>query len=144
MLERWKYIICITLNNYPIYNFFFQYLFQIAVLFFQIVENSTKIYKGSSSEVDSYSVFWDNMKLVQTSLVSQLQSKNVTDLYVCGIAYDVCVGKYFFKLSTILMYQFQKPTFPSFTSLTTWLRVCVSMVCMLIMKFVFYCRDIYV
>lgn len=57
-----------------------------------IVENSTKIYKGSSSEVDSYSVFWDNMKLVQTSLVSQLQSKNVTDLYVCGIAYDVCVG----------------------------------------------------
>ncbi|XKL62835.1 hypothetical protein PGB90_002668 [Kerria lacca] len=58
----------------------------------RIVQNSTKIYKGNSSEIDSYSVFWDNMKLVQTSFCSQLQEKNITDLYVCGIAYDVCVG----------------------------------------------------
>ncbi|XP_065223648.1 nicotinamidase [Planococcus citri] len=58
----------------------------------KIVENSTKIYKGSSPEVDSYSVFWDNMKLLETSLTSQLRDRNVTDIYVCGIAYDVCVG----------------------------------------------------
>lgn len=64
---------------------------------FKIVQNSTKIYKGNSSEIDSYSVFWDNMKLVQTSFCSQLQEKNITDLYVCGIAYDVCVGTCFIK-----------------------------------------------
>jgi len=36
--------------------------------------------------------FWDNKKLTKTSLVSQLQEKNATDIYVCGLAYDVCVG----------------------------------------------------
>lgn len=58
----------------------------------KIVENSTKIYKGTNPEVDSYSVFWDNKKLTQTTLVSQLAQKNATDIYVCGLAYDVCVG----------------------------------------------------
>lgn len=33
------------------------------------------------------------MKLLETSLTSQLRDKNVTDIYVCGIAYDVCVGE---------------------------------------------------
>lgn len=59
----------------------------------QIVENSIKVYKGTNPEVDSYSVFWDNKKLTETSLVSQLQEKNATDIYICGLAYDVCVGK---------------------------------------------------
>jgi nicotinamidase-related amidase len=62
-------------------------------LVLQIVENSIKVYKGTNPEVDSYSVFWDNKKLTETSLVSQLQEKNATDIYVCGLAYDVCVGK---------------------------------------------------
>jgi Amidases related to nicotinamidase len=57
------------------------------------VENSIKVYKGTNPEVDSYSVFWDNKKLTETSLVSQLQEKNTTDIYICGLAYDVCVGK---------------------------------------------------
>jgi exosome complex component RRP4 len=61
---------------------------------FQIVENSIKVYKGTNPEVDSYSVFWDNKKLTETSLVSQLQERNATDIYICGLAYDVCVGKF--------------------------------------------------
>ncbi|PNF27305.1 Nicotinamidase [Cryptotermes secundus] len=58
----------------------------------KIVDNSIKIYKGTNPEVDSYSVFWDNKKLTDTTLVSQLQEKNATDIYICGLAYDVCVG----------------------------------------------------
>ncbi|XP_063224026.1 uncharacterized protein LOC134531913 [Bacillus rossius redtenbacheri] len=58
----------------------------------KIVENSIKIYKGTYPDVDSYSVFWDNKKLTETTLVSELQNKNATDIYVCGLAYDVCVG----------------------------------------------------
>lgn len=26
-----------------------------------------------------------------------LRARNVTDLYLCGLAYDVCVGNFFFK-----------------------------------------------
>lgn len=59
----------------------------------QIVENAVKIYKGTNPEVDSYSVFWDNKKLSDTSLNSQLKEKGITDIYVCGLAYDVCVGQ---------------------------------------------------
>ncbi|KAL1138805.1 hypothetical protein AAG570_008867 [Ranatra chinensis] len=58
----------------------------------KVVENSIKIFKGTNPDVDSYSVFWDNKKLTQTTLVSQLEQKNATDIYVCGLAYDVCVG----------------------------------------------------
>lgn len=58
----------------------------------QVVENAVKIYKGTISDVDSYSVFWDNKKLTQTTLGTQLSQLNATDIYVCGLAYDVCVG----------------------------------------------------
>ncbi|XP_061929361.1 uncharacterized protein LOC107997117 [Apis cerana] len=58
----------------------------------KIIDNAIKIYKGTNSEVDSYSVFWDNKKMMETSLSSQLQEKNATDIYICGLAYDVCVG----------------------------------------------------
>jgi hypothetical protein len=63
-------------------------------LMLQIVDNSIKVYKGTNPEVDSYSVFWDNKKLTETTLVSQLQEKNATDIYICGLAYDVCVGRF--------------------------------------------------
>lgn len=58
----------------------------------KVVENGIKVYKGTDPEVDSYSVFWDNKKLKETSLVKQLEAKRATDIYVCGLAYDVCVG----------------------------------------------------
>ena len=51
------------------------------------------MHKGIHPDIDSYSAFWDNNKISQTDLASQMQKKKVTDLYVCGIAYDVCVGK---------------------------------------------------
>ncbi|KAL1462434.1 hypothetical protein WDU94_014268, partial [Cyamophila willieti] len=58
----------------------------------KVVEHGIKVYKGTDPEVDSYSVFWDNKKLKETSLVKQLEAKQATDIYVCGLAYDVCVG----------------------------------------------------
>lgn len=58
----------------------------------KIVDNSVKVYKGTNPEIDSYSVFWDNAKMSETSLSAQLKMKGITDIYVCGLAYDVCVG----------------------------------------------------
>jgi nicotinamidase-related amidase len=58
----------------------------------KVVENAIKIYKGTNPDVDSYSLFWDNQKLTDTKLNSLLKQKNVTDLYLCGVAYDVCVA----------------------------------------------------
>lgn len=54
------------------------------------------MYKGTNPEVDSYSVFWDNKKMTDTTLCGQLRLKNATDIYICGLAYDICVGAVFF------------------------------------------------
>lgn len=61
------------------------------------MENAVKIYKGTNPEVDSYSAFWDNSKLTDTKLEAQLKMRNITDVYVCGVAYDVCVGTWTFQ-----------------------------------------------
>lgn len=58
----------------------------------KIVDQGIKVYKGTNPEVDSYSVFWDNKKLSDTTLCGQLRMKGASDIYVCGLAYDVCVG----------------------------------------------------
>lgn len=58
----------------------------------KIVENAVYINKGTNPDIDSYSAFWDNKKLSQTGLVKELTKRKVTDVYVCGLAYDVCVG----------------------------------------------------
>ena len=42
--------------------------------------------------MDSYSAFFDNQKLSKTCLEELILKEEVTDLYVCGIATDVCVG----------------------------------------------------
>ncbi|KAI3385381.1 hypothetical protein SNEBB_009851 [Seison nebaliae] len=55
-------------------------------------QNSINIYKGTNSKIDSYSAFWDNGKKAQTNLKEELDKWNITDIYVCGVAYDVCVG----------------------------------------------------
>lgn len=57
-----------------------------------ISENAIFIYKGTCSDIDSYSAFWDNEKRSQTNLVNELKERNVTDIFVCGLAYDYCVG----------------------------------------------------
>lgn len=49
------------------------------------------IYKGTDSEIDSYSGFFDNGNLKQTELDSFLKSKNIDTLYILGLATDFCV-----------------------------------------------------
>ena len=51
------------------------------------------IHKGTNPDIDSYSAFWDNGKLAETSLADDLHKRNVTRVFVCGLAYDVCVGE---------------------------------------------------
>ena len=57
----------------------------------QIVDDHTKIYKATNSDVDSYSAFFDNNHVSQTKLAAELRSRRITDVYVCGIAADYCV-----------------------------------------------------
>ncbi|HSZ56208.1 MAG TPA: bifunctional nicotinamidase/pyrazinamidase [Tepidisphaeraceae bacterium] len=47
--------------------------------------------KGTDSAIDSYSGFFDNGHRRSTGLGDYLKSKNVTDVYVCGLATDYCV-----------------------------------------------------
>jgi len=49
------------------------------------------IYKGTDKRIDSYSAFYDNMKLKSTGLAEQLRAKQVSHVYVVGIALDYCV-----------------------------------------------------
>lgn len=48
--------------------------------------------KGHNPDIDSYSAFFDNSKLSETGLDKDLKSQNITDIYVCGLAEDVCVA----------------------------------------------------
>ncbi|XP_078601609.1 nicotinamidase-like [Branchiostoma floridae x Branchiostoma japonicum] len=57
----------------------------------KVVENHILIRKGLDPDVDSYSAFWDNSKKSATPLVSELARRHITDVYICGIATDVCV-----------------------------------------------------
>jgi nicotinamidase-related amidase len=50
------------------------------------------VFKGQRSDIDSYSAFYDNCKLNETTLHRDLSKHNITDLYVCGLAADVCVA----------------------------------------------------
>ena len=61
----------------------------------KIVEDKDRflvIQKGTQSDVDSYSAFFDNCKLTKTRLDDELKARKITDLYICGLATDVCVG----------------------------------------------------
>jgi len=48
--------------------------------------------KGCNPDIDSYSAFFDNCKLNETSLDKDLKQHQITDIYVCGLAADVCVA----------------------------------------------------
>merc|ERR1719362_2653455 len=63
---------------------------------------SEVIHKGINPEVDSYSAFFDNAKLGKTKMDEILRAAGVTDVYVCGIATDVCVGNRLFYLTQYL------------------------------------------
>jgi nicotinamidase-related amidase len=61
---------------------------------FQIALDATIIRKGIHSDIESYSAFWDYAKTIETPLNRYLKARNITDVYVCGIATDVCIGTY--------------------------------------------------
>ena len=61
---------------------------------FQIAPDATIIRKGIHSDIESYSAFWDYAKTIETPLRRYLKVRNITDVYVCGIAIDVCIGEY--------------------------------------------------
>lgn len=50
------------------------------------------VHKGCNPDIDSYSAFFDNMKLNKTILDDIIRQEDIDDLYICGIATDVCVG----------------------------------------------------
>lgn len=47
--------------------------------------------KGMNVEVDSYSGFYDNDQKNSTGLLGYLKDKDVTEVYVCGLAAEFCV-----------------------------------------------------
>lgn len=47
--------------------------------------------KGMDAEIDSYSGFFDNGKRKNTGLFGYLKDRNVTEVFVCGLAADYCV-----------------------------------------------------
>jgi nicotinamidase/pyrazinamidase len=60
----------------------------------KIVEQSLIVRKGTQADVDSYSAFFDNCKLTKTQLDDELKQRGISDLYICGLATDVCVCKF--------------------------------------------------
>lgn len=49
------------------------------------------IYKGTDSQIDSYSTFYDNAHLRSTGLENFLHEKGAKKLYIAGLATDYCV-----------------------------------------------------
>ncbi len=55
--------------------------------------------KGTDPEIDSYSGFYDNGHQKSTGLADYLRGKNINDLFIVGLAGDICV--YFTALDAI-------------------------------------------
>ena len=47
--------------------------------------------KGTNTEIDSYSGFYDNGHLKRTGLAHYLKGKGVQEIYIAGLAADYCV-----------------------------------------------------
>ncbi|XP_022100337.1 nicotinamidase-like [Acanthaster planci] len=58
----------------------------------KFVKDSLVHLKGTDPDVESYSAFIDNKKRVNAALVADLKVRGVIDIYVCGLAFDVCVA----------------------------------------------------
>ena len=48
--------------------------------------------KGFRPEVDSYSAFFENDRTTATGLAGYLRERQLTRVFLCGLAYDFCVG----------------------------------------------------
>ncbi|CAK9009074.1 Nicotinamidase (Nicotinamide deamidase) (NAMase) (Pyrazinamidase) (PZAase) [Durusdinium trenchii] len=57
----------------------------------QIRDEFDHVYKGQKHNIDSYSAFFDNCKANDTGLTKQLEDAGVTDVYCCGLVFDICV-----------------------------------------------------
>ena len=60
--------------------------------FSQVHGKAVKVFKGTDNFVESYSAFYDQGKATDTGLKDALIASKVTDIFVCGLATDVCVG----------------------------------------------------
>ena len=59
----------------------------------QVVKNALMIYKGQDADLESYSSCYGTRKLHETKLRAELEAAAITDVFVCGLAYDYCVGR---------------------------------------------------
>jgi nicotinamidase/pyrazinamidase len=48
--------------------------------------------KGFRPEIDSYSAFFENDHETATGLAGYLRERNLNRVFLCGLAYDYCVG----------------------------------------------------
>lgn len=48
-------------------------------------------YKGADSEIDSYSAFYDNLKLRETGQADFLRKKGVKKIFIAGLTLDYCI-----------------------------------------------------
>ncbi|CAF3800721.1 unnamed protein product [Rotaria sp. Silwood1] len=55
-------------------------------------DNVIHIQKGTDPDIDSYSAFTDNNRVQKTDLDKKLRERNVTHVFVAGLAVDYCVG----------------------------------------------------
>jgi nicotinamidase/pyrazinamidase len=53
--------------------------------------NDVIVQKGTNPQVDSYSAFFDNNRKEKTSLDNVLREHGITELYIGGLALNVCV-----------------------------------------------------
>jgi nicotinamidase/pyrazinamidase len=48
--------------------------------------------KGFRPEIDSYSAFFENDRTTPTGLAGYLRERDLTRVFIAGLAYDYCVG----------------------------------------------------
>ena len=48
--------------------------------------------KGFRSRIDSYSAFFENDRVTPTGLAGYLEERNLSRVFLAGLAYDYCVG----------------------------------------------------
>lgn len=48
--------------------------------------------KGFRTRIDSYSAFFENDRTTATGLAGYLEERDLTRVFLCGLAYDYCVG----------------------------------------------------
>ncbi len=51
----------------------------------------SNFYKGTDKWIDSYSAFFDNARRKSTGLFDYLKSREIKEIYICGVATDYCV-----------------------------------------------------